>query len=269
MAIAIVIAWSLFALLCSFLHEIFSQMKGERGRFMKHYLLSQLQDLPNGINWGSMIYLQGNITLLNRESSKPSSELPAEELAKAMISVVYQLHAIQVHLSEEQANEHSIRSFQTRLNVLKQSDVIQFMQQAYQQAKWTVGEGLSSKNNSALYQYLVLNLSKWFEIFDHRLTIWYKKKTRLRLFLLGVILATILNVDSIEIFKIFNSTSTDRQSILNIGFNQHIFSSAFAKNSTLETYALKILGILISGIVASIGAPFWFDLLKKIYQKRD
>jgi hypothetical protein len=51
-ALAIIISWALFAMLCSFAYEAFAQLKAERGRFMKNYILQQLQDFPNGINWG-------------------------------------------------------------------------------------------------------------------------------------------------------------------------------------------------------------------------
>ena len=71
-AISIVICWALFAILCSLVHEAMAQIKAERGRFMKYYLLKQFQDLPNGINWGETIYQQGNVSLLSRDERKPS-----------------------------------------------------------------------------------------------------------------------------------------------------------------------------------------------------
>jgi hypothetical protein len=37
---------------------------------------------------------------------------------------------------------------------------------------------------------------------------------------------------------------------------------------SLLAWLFKIGGVLITGFAASYGAPFWFDLLKKIYQRK-
>jgi hypothetical protein len=38
--------------------------------------------------------------------------------------------------------------------------------------------------------------------------------------------------------------------------------------SSFSGWALKIFGILITGIAAAQGAPFWFDVLKKLINIR-
>ncbi|GLU53218.1 hypothetical protein Dfri01_26790 [Dyadobacter frigoris] len=46
-----------------------------------------------------------------------------------------------------------------------------------------------------------------------------------------------------------------------VGWKYNLFSKRAGMD--WEDYLLKILGVLISGLAASFGAPFWFDLLKK------
>src|SRR5689334_14495244 len=101
-AIAIVISWALFALFCSFVHEAVAQAKAERGRFMRKYLFKQLQDLPNGVNWASMLYLHGTIDLLSREANKPTNEIQPDVFAKTLIEVVGNAHIVQMQLPDLQ-----------------------------------------------------------------------------------------------------------------------------------------------------------------------
>src|SRR6476620_11255523 len=97
-AIAIIISWALFAMLCSFLHETIAQTKAERGRFMRKYLFKQLQDLPNGVNWASMLYLHGTIDLLSREANKPTNDIQPDVFAKTLVEVVSNAHIVQMQL---------------------------------------------------------------------------------------------------------------------------------------------------------------------------
>ena len=48
-----------------------------------------------------------------------------------------------------------------------------------------------------------------------RLSLWYKKKVRKRLFFLGIILGLLLNVDSIQLFEFFNGNQAARQQVTN------------------------------------------------------
>ena len=310
-AISIVIAWALFSMLCSLVHELISQLKGERGRFMKQYMFAQLRDIPNGLNWGSLIYLQGNIDLLSRAPEKPSSELPPEELAKALISSVENLH---VPGDADQITTNSlfnVETFAARLDLLKPSDVVRFMKQAASDAVLKCSVDEPTKRSGLTYAALVENLTKWFETFDKRLSLWYKKKTKERLFILGLLVAFFINVDSVQLFKYFNLNPEARKDVqqfyknevqkkqqsmldsiemgkinrdmstsyikaldsvsnahnMQFGYEYNILSKNFSRTAKPTDYMIKFLGIVISAFAASMGAPFWFELLKNVYKK--
>src|SRR4051812_1873697 len=93
-AISIIISWALFAIFCSILHEVFAQIKAERGRFMKEYLSRQLKDNSNGVNWASMLYLHGAVDLLSRTTNKPTSEISPRVFAESLIDVVGNSHIV-------------------------------------------------------------------------------------------------------------------------------------------------------------------------------
>mgnify|MGYP003409604954 FL=1 len=189
-----------------------------------------------------------------------------------------------------------ITTLEASLAVLKPGDVVRLMSHALEDARLRS----EVQDEPAIYRHLVDNLSTWFEAFNRRLSIWYKKKTRKRLFLLGVLLALFVNVDSIQLFKYFNRNPTARAAIekiyienlaplgdpasapfsylsqtdelmnaltMQVGYEYNIFSNTFTKTAALENYLIKITGLLISGFAASMGAPFWFDLLRNVYRK--
>lgn len=328
-AISVVIAWALFSLLCSYVHEAFVQMKAERGRFLKECLLRQFQDLPNGVNWASRLYLNGAINLLSKDYNKPTSEISPQIFAKTLIEVVEESHIVQIHLERETGNfkhykNSTLRNFKAATEHLNPSDVLNLFQQCLKDAEAKSNFGtyvyLESDfkriDESIIYLELTKNLETWFTDFVTVVSTWYKKKTRKRLFILGVVLGTILNVDSIQLFRHFNADETSRNelvsyyvnhkaeleeealkikaseninapeltkinskissltkqldslsktAVLPVGLKESVFKNVKRDLSTSEDAFFKIAGLLLTGFAISFGAPFWFDVLKKIF----
>jgi hypothetical protein len=343
-AIAIVVSWALFAIFCSLAHEGIAQVVAERGRFMKKYLFLQLKDLSNGVNWASLLYLSGPIDLLSRATNKPTNDILPRLFAVTMVDTVGKSQIVQMNKTGfvSQFKDSLLADFEAATKVLKPSDVVSFFQQALSNATIKGTDTAGNKNEAEVYNQLVLNLETWFDEFTQRVNLWYKKKTRLRLFLLGLVLAALVNVDSIQLFQLYDShpdtrkavisyyqdnqrsldslarrldslnrahtlipvSNTDtsvhpapvqagvqanpqnsayylavadslKQSLLKatdsavslpVGWSHSIFKQ-IRHESTAEII-LKILGLLVTGFAASFGAPFWFDLLKKVYSPR-
>ena len=178
------------------------------------------------------------------------------------------------------------------------------------------------------------NIEDWFNNAMNRLTGWYKRRTIVATLLLGVFLATIVNVDSVNlvsrlwkepdlrvaVLSQIENVLTQNSPNIDIGGLTTIqqqysninlpvgwlgapvaMTSDLAKNlssvctlmpqqenqifgliitgqcyplinspqsSDLTGWLIKLAGILISGVAASPGASFWFDLLKKIINVR-
>jgi hypothetical protein len=179
------------------------------------------------------------------------------------------------------------------------------------------------------------NIEEWFNNSMNRLTGWYKRRSMLTTLIVGILLAIIINVDSINLVgrlwrepdlrisilsNIENILTQNNTTILDVGqlsSVQQQFStitlpvgwlgspiplargqaSGFTNVCTLfpgqenEIYGilisgecypiintplvsdptgwlLKLAGILISGVAASPGASFWFDILKKFINIR-
>ena len=237
-AISIVICWALFAILCSLVHEAIAQIKAERGRFMKYYLLKQFQDLSNDINWAQALYQQGNVSLLSRDDRKPSNDIDPLVFARSIIAAVANSHLINIKLQElgdfinrnekqvlpEEASTMEsytavlnglarfrnpvLYKFNAASSLLFPSEQISLFSSALSNAE------LQSGNEQEVYQHLVEHLQGWYVELSQRMTLWYKKKTRMRLFWLGATLALLLNVDSVQLFGLFNKNPAQQQAIM-------------------------------------------------------
>jgi hypothetical protein len=324
-AIAIVISWALFATVCSLMHEMIAQVIAERGKFMQKYLLAQLQDLPNGVNWANLLYQHGTIKLLSREPGKPTNDIEPKLFAETMVEVVGAASQVKANIAARAVaggagslnsyKDPILNQFKAATRLLKPGDVLSFFDQAIVSAESkTEPNPDGTVNEAKIYLELVENIRKWYDEFTQRLTVWYKKKTRRRLFIIGLVLAIGLNVDSVQLFTYFNTSPDARSAILNyynknqeamtaiakradtlknttldsvyrmsgtllrgvdslqktaslpIGFEYNIFNTL--KSESGYGLFLKILGFILSGFAASLGGPFWYDLLKKIYTQK-
>lgn len=305
LALAIIISWALFAIFCGLIVEAFAQIKGERGRFMKDQLLDQLYDSPNGVNWGTFLYMNGNIDLLSKDPSKPTNDINSRLFAETLIEVVANAQIVKMAKGDLNKSatyyNKTLANFKRATQVLKPSKVMSVLTQALKSAEL---QSLQSKNDndSEVYNKLIGNIERWYIEMTERFSLWYKKKTKKTLFVTGFILALILNVDSIQLFQSYNHNPASTEAVIRyyeesiqnstndssqhartlnefkkdidnlknaatlpIGYDASVFHCA---KSSVSFWLWKIIGILTSAFAASFGGPFWYDLLKKIYTKK-
>lgn len=162
-------------------------------------------------------------------------------------------------------------------------------------------------------QQIQQDLAKWFDQYMERVSGWYKRKTQAINLALALVLAVILNADSLAIFNALSTNPklsaaavdvatnylrdnpspaltttrpvTDTQSIPDLAKPMAEILSledTLAKLSMPITWApadekvprdltgwfYKILGLLMTALLVSLGAPFWFDLLNKFVNLR-
>ncbi|HVF43107.1 MAG TPA: hypothetical protein VM936_08855 [Pyrinomonadaceae bacterium] len=154
------------------------------------------------------------------------------------------------------------------------------------------------------------NIEDWYDGTMDRVSGWYKRRVHVVLLVLGLLVAAVVNADTINIAKAFMRNDALRQSVvaqaekaaaaptpqptptpadpaerarlaaqkvsdvkaqidtlgLPIGWvsDSSIPDDPRRLPGTPGDWALKILGLLITALAISQGAPFWFDLLNKI-----
>lgn len=136
-----------------------------------------------------------------------------------------------------------------------------------------------------------IGLASWFDDVMDRSSGEYKRRASKWSLLFGVILACTFNVDSIAIATRMWREPTLRQVIVanandyypntKVPMSPNEFVDQFNKQIDIpigwtsttmpkdgKAWLLKIFGLLISGLAAAQGAPFWFDILKKLVNVR-
>ena len=128
------------------------------------------------------------------------------------------------------------------------------------------------------------NVETWFDTNMGQATKLYRKYASLIALVLGFAIALFFNVDSVAIVNQLWRDPTLRQAIVAQAENinpEESFSVTgiqdkldelslpigWNDNTTpqdISGWALKALGISLTGAAASLGAPFWFDILNKL-----
>jgi hypothetical protein len=337
LGISLVICWSLFAILCSLVHEAFVRVKSERGRFLKKMILEQFKDNVNGINWGLRVYQQGSVSMLSADPSAPTDDLDPKVFSASFVSAIGGVQALNERLQTlvskveknpeeiavlEQINNYQnpfLRQFAAACLLFQPSEPISLAKNFLSRAELWAIKPPGGLDEQILYGRLLSEIESWYGEFEDRLTFWYKSKTKTRIFWLGALLALIVNFDSLQLFNQLNynpavekvaldaygkngdkwsklippndsillksqggvkqvkeqidsmhrfTQSLDKlvkESGLPVGWKYNIFNNPYCEIRSFVWYILKLLGILVSGIVASLGASFWFDILKKAY----
>jgi hypothetical protein len=146
------------------------------------------------------------------------------------------------------------------------------------------------------------NVETWFNDSMERVAGWYKRKAQTLTFALALVFTVALNVDSIMITKRLSSDSALRASLTALADKaaqqpapavsggqpespEAAFQSLVERNKILEglgvplgwsdsrnwpgwvwtwDWVVKVFGLLLTAGAASLGAPFWFDMLNKV-----
>jgi len=140
-------------------------------------------------------------------------------------------------------------------------------------------------------------LESWFNDGMDRISAWYKNKTQGLVFLFAFILSFAVNADTIRLAKELHLNPAARNAVIahletnmsdlekavggDVGkqeiekINQELVSLretgltlGWEKSSPLEITLQQFIGILLTAMAVSLGAPFWFDILKKFMSIR-
>lgn len=131
----------------------------------------------------------------------------------------------------------------------------------------------------------------WYDDTMARVSGWYRRRVQLVLWCIAITLAVLLNVDSVNLARVFWSDETVRAAVVAQaeraaeqgeadGVSQDLealevplgwsFGDGGAQDlpSGWQAWLAKVIGILLTSAAISLGAPFWFDLLGKVAKLR-
>lgn len=197
--------------------------------------------------------------------------------------------AILADILTEKGNDKNI---QQRIDSIQNDDLRKVLDFLWRQ----------SGQDVAVFQEKVEN---WYGEVMERAKDWFADATKWRLFFIGLTLAAILNADTLQIYKSLSVNAAARDELVNTA---NAFAAARAKVPGIDTlktvqqaqqdflevkklfvesvqsplglgwgqslpqdiwaWLIKLIGWTLTGVAVTLGAPFWFDLLRKLLSLR-
>ncbi len=308
-AIGAVFIFLLLSTFATAVNEIIFSFFNMRGRELLRGIATLLSDSEK-TGLVTKIYNHGQIFGLFRGEFNPSkpgrlpSYIPARNFALALLDTVAHPDAFSEIATATagvagQSASAAIRTgssdaIEEQAIVLTQAFKNAAQRMASDKATEKVGKPLVSMITMAGNDALKLQKSveDWYNSAMDRVSGWYKYKTQWTLFGIGLVIAVVINANTIGIVKQLSQDSTLRSSIVaaaesareplvNQGKStQERIEAAKSSLADIDNVGIPLgwhhgdwsadhslnmlVGWFLTGLAISLGAPFWFDILNKI-----
>lgn len=242
--------------------ELLDDVKGASGiarQFFKHPLISSLYRKD-----GNETFVPEKPSLFSNGGNMPSY-VPARSFATVLIDIVARSSRSQPGLAAPVTSA----SLRARAAAFDQSEHIRA---AILSALDASGGDLRLARQQ---------LENWFDTTMDRVSGWYKRSTQTIIFVIAVVVTGVLNVDAIAIAETLYRDQATRAAIVamaeQIKPEQLEGAQAMQRLNTLhlpigwsaatngaDDIFKKLLGLLLTAFGATLGAPFWFDVLNRV-----
>jgi hypothetical protein len=301
-AIGLIFVYLLLSMICSSLNEVIAGILATRSKTLKQGIRSLLAGDDDILG---KIYANPLIKSLHRQTwfdkfcfkrERGPSYIPAHTFALALFdTVTHEKNGVQVAEADskdlQKYAENSFAAMESSINAIS-NDAIKrplgaILKSAKEQAE-TWEEAIAEARKST---------EQWFDDTMDRVTGWYARKTQIIMAILAVIIVGGANIDTIMISRNLAEDSILRASITAAAADfvnnpdVEVPDSSYKKveilTEKLKSFSLpigwtkdnswewefnklisKLAGLLLTAIAVSFGAPFWFDLLKKLINVR-
>lgn len=270
-AIGLTLVFLLTGVLCTALMEAVSSALALRSKTLEEGL-RQLLDDPAGTGLAAELYSHVQISGLSG-AGKPSY-IPAENFARALLDILFPRPAGDLPPTLDEARRIAEKMPKGRVQ-----DMVLTL----------IGEAGNDVEK------VRTRIETWFNAGMDRVGGLYKRKTQWIILAIALITCLVANIDAVQIGNRLNSNAVLRSQLvaiaektvskpagevtapagvaasaadlkaldLNLGWS----GEGPGENPVLWTFR-KALGILIAALAASLGAPFWFDVLSKFINLR-
>jgi hypothetical protein len=279
--IGLVVTWLIISMATSQIQEAIIESLGWRSTFLKN----RLQEMFNDPALVEQFYKHPLIETISARTfwgkKRTAKDIPNPIFAKAAVDILLN--------AGKSGNE--IPASTMSLETMKQSliDSMKHLNETHNDLARTVKylvpklEETTTDVEKKIVEYRG-NVESWFDSTMNQATLLYRKHASLIALALGIGLAMFFNVDSVDIVNQLWRDPTLRQTIVaqaeNI--NPEDSASIAETKARLEelslpvgwnqqkipqeprSWAIKGLGIFLTGVAASQGSPFWFDILNKL-----
>ncbi len=275
--IGLVFILLLFSMLASTVLELIDAIFSLRGRHLRNTLENMLGEYSHDF-FNHPIFRQLCYAANNRNRISPNT-LPGWVNKQTFSAIIADM--MKVRTPEE------LKAYIASVDNVEMRKLMEFLSH---QSGGTV-EGFRAK------------VELWFEEIMQRATDWYKKNTKWWLFFIGFVLAGIFNADTIQIYQSLSKNAAARDKLTELAESfaaqrdtvaglqlgtKSVEQSQAEFQQISQTYTqivqsplglgwseqegsknlpwilVKLAGLLLTGMAVTLGAPFWFEMLKKL-----
>ncbi len=277
-AISLALLYMLLGLMCSVLNEWMAGILNMRAKNLWDGVRNLLYD-PEGTGLAKQLYDHALVKNLGKPGTIPSY-VPSRAFALALFDLVAPVHGSTTTrtLQDIQSSVATISNEQVKSALLALLD--------------DAGDDLKKARE---------NVERWYDDAMDRVSGWYKRKTQVFIFVWALAVTLSVNADTILIANTLAQDATLRASLVSmaevtakealpqnaeqererikrmsaeikqlglpIGWSREP-NDTKALPSDVGGWALKIIGLSLTAIAVSLGAPFWFDVLNKLVNIR-
>ena len=269
-AIALVFAYVLLSMLCTFINEWIALFLSLRSRNLERGLKQLLAD-PKKTGLAQKV-LDHHLIKGSAVNQKRESYIASETFARVLIDII------------DKKSDGDAKAAKASNDIISALDKAQLPEEV-KSAMMGLIDNVDTTIND-----LRDNLQTWFDSSMERISGWYKRQLQVISFAVALILAVSLNVDTIAIgqslwqnpvlrAKIADDAAVaveacrSKENPEDCSFLKETeearerlkkFPIGWTESADGPWFFIKIIGWLITALAVSLGAPFWFDVLDKL-----
>ncbi len=269
-AVGLVCVYIALSLLVSWINEIFAAALNLRGKGLSDGIAQMVSDAQTHIDLFGHPIIASSVT-----TKKLPSYLSAAQFSTALLDVIGAGKTISTDASQ------AFTGVQNAVAGLKQGPL-----------KTALTSILMSAAGD--YSAVVNGIQGWFNDTMDRISGAYRRAAGIWIFFIGLVVIGALDADTLKVVKVLNCSSATRAALvasasasakqsdastalhnLSTGvFNSFAFgwfgsSPASSCTTSTEAWWQIALGLVVTTVAISLGAPFWFDALKFLMNVRD
>ena len=299
-AIGVIFIFLLVSLICSAIREGIEALIKSRGTHLEQGIRELLHD-PRALGLARHLFEHPMVSVLYRGTYQPRdtvrswttaltrgrnlpSYIPSRNFALALMDMAARGPTVDAANSDAAAGTITVDALRRNIASLGNPAVQRVLLTAID----------SAQNDLEKVQ---KNIEEWYNASMDRVSGWYKRSTQLLLFFIGLGVALALNVNTIPVADdlyrekaarealvarardavadpqfanraTYEGIQTELQSLkLPIGWQSGLPPRLDSKGAPLPNtvdWLVVISGLLVTAFAATLGAPFWFDLLNKV-----
>jgi hypothetical protein len=259
--------------MCTAANELIAGMTNARARLLRQGVARLFEDTGFGSDFANRFFRHSLIgSLVERRGGGPSY-IPSRTFSATMVDLLSAGGAIGVRTWEDvEAGVNTLLQKRRGADgALDPADpLVQTVRVLVQRAGHDLGK-------------LEGEISAWFDAAMERVSAWYKRRTQWVLLAIGIAVAGAANADTVAIVESLSRDSALRSALVAQAEAAASAGSAEAVRADVEQiealgiplgwrrdalpqgagWLQKLAGLLLTAFALTLGAPFWFDLLKK------